>query len=162
MLVALEAGISRARVLDFGIARAVAQDGRNERDEPDGPDQSAVLADTARGDPQLHLTTTGMLLGTPAYMAPEQFMTARIDPRTDQFSFCVALWEAVYGQRPFAGEDFAQLAANVVQGKLRPLPRAARVPERIEVALRRGLAVEPDARFPDMPALLAALAPAGP
>ncbi|MBK9752659.1 MAG: protein kinase [Nannocystis sp.] len=156
VLVALEHGAPRPRVLDFGIARAAASD-----DEL--PDETAVLADTARGgDPSLHLTTTGMLLGTPAYMAPEQFLAAKVDPRTDQFSFCVALWEALHGQRPFAGDAFANLAANVLQGQLRPPPRDTRVPERLSLALRRGLAIEPDDRFPDMPALLAALAPASP
>ena len=157
VLVALEAGRSRPRVLDFGIARAATDD---EHTEP--PDETAMLADTARGDPKLHLTTTGMLLGTPAYMAPEQLLSARVDPRTDQFSFCVALWEALYGQRPFAGEDFATLSANVVQGKLRPLPRDVKLPERVQTALRRGLSVDPDQRFADMPALLAALAPVSP
>jgi len=156
VLVALEAGVSRARVLDFGIARVAADEALGEVDE------TAVLADTARGERSIAITAPGMLLGTPAYMAPEQFMAARVDPRTDQFSFCVALWEALYGQRPFAGDALAELAANVVQGKLRPLPRDARVPERVQAALRRGLAVDPAQRFPDMPALLAALAPAVP
>ena len=156
VLVALEAGVSRARVLDFGIARAAADEALA------GADETAVLADTARGAPPIDITVPGMLLGTPAYMAPEQFMAARVDPRTDQFSFCVALWEALYGQRPFAGEALADLAANVVQGKLRAPPRDARVPERVQAALRRGLAVDPEQRFPDMPALLAALAPVTP
>ena len=153
VLVATEAGLLRPRVLDFGIARAAAGD-----DEP--PDESAVLADTARGDPNLHLTTTGMLLGTPAYMAPEQLLAQRVDPRTDQFSFCVALWEALFGQRPFAGDSLSALASNVLQNRLRPPPPGARVPERITAALRRGLSLEPGDRFADMPALLAALAPA--
>ncbi len=156
VLVALEAGVSRPRVLDFGIARAAADD---DPTQPVSSEDAAVLADTARGEPTLHLTTTGMLLGTPAYMAPEQFMSGKVDPRTDQFSFCVALWEALYGQRPFAGDDFAALSTNVLQGKLRPLPRDVRVPDRVAAALRRGLAVDPDQRFSDMPALLAALAP---
>jgi len=151
-------GDGRARVLDFGIARAA--------DEPaaEPPDEAGALADTARGEgnANLMLTTTGMLLGTPAYMAPEQFMAGKVDPRTDQFSFCVALWEALYGQRPFAGDDFAGLAASVLQGRLRPPPRDARVPERVQAALRRGLAAAPDERFPDMAGLLAALAPAKP
>ena len=154
VLVALEAGVLRPRVLDFGIARAATCD-------PDElPDESAVLADTARGDPNLHLTTTGMLLGTPAYMAPEQFLAKPVDPRTDQFSFCSALWEALLGQRPFLGDSLSVLASNVLQGRLRPPPPNTRVPDRILAALRRGLSLEPADRFPNMPALLAALAPA--
>jgi eukaryotic-like serine/threonine-protein kinase len=138
----------RPRVLDFGIARAA---------ESAGSHTSASTL--AQIDTSLDLTTTGMLLGTPAYMAPEQLTSMPVDARTDQFSFCIALWEALYGQRPFAGDALASLTANVLGGRLRAPPRESRVPERVERALRRGLALDPDARFPDMPALLAALAP---
>ena len=139
----------RPRVLDFGIARAADSDA----DEP-GPRSAApeVTAD-------LRITTTGARTGTPAYMAPEQLAGAPVDARSDQFSFCVALWEALYGQRPFAGDTVAALTDSVLRGALREPPRDRRVPARVLRALRRGLTVAPHRRFPDMPALLLALAP---
>ena len=146
----------RPRVLDFGIAR-VAGTGDSIETAP----SLSLSSSLTRIDPAIDLTTTGMLLGTPAYMAPEQLTGVPVDARTDQFSFCVSLWEALHGERPFAGEALATLTANVLAGRLRPPPPGSRVPERIVKALRRGLALNPAARFPDMPALLAALAPRG-
>ena len=77
------------------------------------------------------------------------------DARSDQFSFCVALYEALYGERPFAAASITELAANVTRGKVRPEPAGVRVPASIRKALLRGLSVDPDARFPSMDALLA-------
>ncbi|PCC72072.1 Tetratricopeptide repeat-containing protein [Nannocystis exedens] len=103
------------------------------------------------------LTAAGALMGTLAYMSPEQYAGAELDAATDQFSFCVALYEAVCGQRPFAGESPAEYALAVTAGAVRPPPRGAEVPRWLLRALQRGLAVDRRARFPDMPALLAEL-----
>ena len=78
------------RVMDFGLARL---------------DEEPVESDpgVARGEASplpLTVTKTGAVVGTPAYMAPEQFRREPLDARADQFSFCVALHEALYGQRP--------------------------------------------------------------
>jgi hypothetical protein len=81
----------RVRLLDFGIARALAD--ATPQATPLPPD-SSVLADLAT------LATAGDHAGTPAYMAPEQLTGAAIDGRADQFAFCVALWEALFGERP--------------------------------------------------------------
>ena len=62
------------------------------------------------------LTRTGAMMGTPAYMAPEQFRGLATDARTDQFAFCIALYEALYGERPFAGNTLMALTTNVVNG----------------------------------------------
>jgi tetratricopeptide (TPR) repeat protein len=90
-------------------------------------------------------------------MAPEQFRGQLADARSDQFSFCVALYEALYGQRPFAGSTVADLAHNVMQGRLRAVPVSRGVPGRVRRALLRGLATDSEARWPSMDDLLAAL-----
>ena len=100
------------------------------------------------------LTQTGVLIGTPAYMAPEQFAGRAAGPRSDQFAFCVTAWEALTGTRPFRGKDLAELqgaaAAGVsrLQGGLSPA---------VHAVLARGLAADPEARWPDMPVLLGEL-----
>src|SRR5213076_1289088 len=94
-----------------------------------------------------------------AYMAPEQHTGAATDARTDQFSYCVALWEALYGERPFDGADLDALADAVLDGARREPPAGSRVPGWIRRALERGLAVAPADRWPSMHALLAALSP---
>ena len=87
----------------------------------------------------VQLTRTGAMMGTPAYMAPEQFLGTPTDARTDQFSFCVALYEALYGERPFAGNTMFALTNNVVQGKVRDAPANANVPLWIRKILLRGM-----------------------
>ncbi len=109
------------------------------------------------------LTMTGALLGTPAYMSPEQLRGQDADARADQFSFCASAFEAIYGTRPFAlptradPSPVATLIATIEAGQLQPLPREARVPRAIHAAIVRGLAPSPAARWPSMTALLAAL-----
>jgi predicted Ser/Thr protein kinase len=100
------------------------------------------------------LTQTGVLIGTPAYMAPEQFAGRAAGPRSDQFAYCVTAWEALTGTRPFRGKDLVELqgaaAAGVsrLQGGLSPA---------VHAVLARGLAADPEARWPDMPVLLGEL-----
>ncbi len=89
------------------------------------------------------LTRTGAMMGTPAYMAPEQFRGVATDARTDQFSFCIALYEALYGERPFAGNTLMALTTNVVNGKIREAPANSNVPAWIRKILLRGLRVSP-------------------
>ena len=174
------------RVMDFGLAReqredlpsltrqgAVAAQQRaasiaQTLDAAADPDATAKLATGSDGGKKrsppvsgyldMKLTQTGAVLGTPAYMAPEQFAGEASDARTDQFSFSVALWEALYGRRPFAGANVVELMANVVAGALREPPPDARVPGWIRKILLRGMQVDPTQRYPSMAAMLAALA----
>ena len=97
---------------------------------------------------EVQLTRTGAMMGTPAYMAPEQFLGSATDARTDQFSFCVALYEALYGERPFAGNTMYALTNNVVQGKVRDAPANADVPLWIRKILLRGLRPTVGERYP--------------
>ncbi|MEZ4451787.1 MAG: protein kinase [Nannocystaceae bacterium] len=106
----------------------------------------------------LRVTQAGALLGTPAYMSPEQFAGREADVRSDIFAFCVTLYEALHGQRPFAGDSLVALAANVLAGKVSPPPRRGRrVPRWLRRIYARGLAVDPEQRFASMRALLSAI-----
>ncbi len=128
----------RPRVGDFGLARTDRM--------PVAPDPDALA---------VALTVTGGLAGTPAYMAPEQLAGESVDARSDQFAFCVVAWEALYGKRPFAGTTLSTLhQAITAQDLERP---SSPVPDRVHKVIERGLANDPEARFPDMPALLGAL-----
>jgi serine/threonine protein kinase len=93
--------------------------------------------------------------GTPAYMAPEQ-IDHTADARSDQFAFAAALWEALHGELPFAGETPVALALAARAGTIRE-PRRSPVPVAIDTVLRRGLAAKPVDRFVSMPELIAAL-----
>jgi serine/threonine protein kinase len=97
----------------------------------------------------LALTRTGELVGTPLYMAPEQFQAQHTDARTDQFAFCVALYQALYGAHPFGGGAMIDaLVTNVLAGAVQPPPAKHDVPAWLRRVLLRGLSVEPAARWP--------------
>jgi serine/threonine-protein kinase len=131
------------RVLDFGLAR-----------EELGDDALSQLGQVRPDE----LTQTGTLMGTPYYMAPEQFEGKATDARTDQFSFCVALWEGVFGEPPFQAGTIDALSKRVRSGKLEE-PDRGDVPAWVHKVLLRGLSTNPGERFTDIPSLLAALTP---
>ncbi len=138
----------RVLVMDFGLARQAS--GRQSEAQPTPHQRERSLQD-------LVLTRTGAVVGTPAYMAPEQHQGTAADPLVDQFSFCVALYEALYGQRPFAGNSVASLAINVLEGQVRSPPRGTAVPTWLRAVVLRGLCRDPLDRYPSMDALLAEL-----
>jgi tetratricopeptide (TPR) repeat protein/predicted Ser/Thr protein kinase len=147
----------RVLVMDFGLARgeggeAIAESPVSELAEP--PELGSTLS-SSRNQLSVDLTRTGALLGTPAYMAPEQFRGLETDAKTDQFSFCVAAWEALTGARPFAGTDVAQLSFSVTTGSISAPPPG--LPSWIRKHLERGMATDPSQRWPSLDALLAAL-----
>ena len=164
----------QVRVMDFGLARqsGIAEPGATTPTEP-GPlaphvdlDSTMKLGGRGGGEAptstsgkylSVKLTQTGAMLGTPAYMAPEQFAMQPTDARTDQFSFCVALYELLYGTRPFRGESFLALMTSVSTGAVAEAPAKSRVPGWLRKVLLRGLEVAPERRHPSMDALLVAL-----
>ena len=115
------------------------------------------LEPTNSGRLEERLTRTGAMMGTPAYMAPEQFRGHATDARTDQFAFCISLYEALYGERPFGGNTLMALTTNVVNGRIREPPAGSKVPLWIRKILLRGLRVSADERWPAMEDLLEAL-----
>src|SRR5438132_183832 len=95
-------------------------------------------------------------MGTPRYMAPEQYL-GEADARSDQFSFCVALYEALYRQLPFAGDSVPELRASIELGRVLPPPDGSQVPARLFRALKPGLNVAPACRHRSMDELLSAV-----
>jgi eukaryotic-like serine/threonine-protein kinase len=100
--------------------------------------------------------TSGACAGTPAYMAPEILRREPATPASDQFSFCVTLFEALYGRRPFLGRSVGELRERIARGAIAP-PRDSPVPAWIGRVIARGLAHDPAARYPSLEALLDAL-----
>ena len=139
----------RVRVLDFGVARADASD-----DEE--ADAAAALYSSSGASIRFRaeLTEAGMIIGTPAYMAPEQFESRPTDARTDIFGFSVALYEALYGHRPFRGAGVEELKVAVLAGELAAASDERGVPARIHRILVRGLRPSPSERYQSMEALL--------
>ena len=127
-------------VTDFGLAREVLPNG------------------------QARQTNMAALAGTPAYMSPEQHSLLPATQASDQFSFCLALWEALFEQHPYLagpreGLSPVEIGGAIFDAPLIPPPKVSDVPRRVIDALIRGLERKPIARWPSMPALLAALAP---
>jgi tetratricopeptide (TPR) repeat protein len=134
----------RVKVSDFGLARLL------DREAP--LDGGAPAPTEGKG-----LTMAGAVVGTIGYLAPEQLRGEPVDARGDQFAFCAALFEALFGRRPYVGETLEALAATYRGGGDAEVPRDRRVPARVRAALGRGLARDPAARLPSMDALIAAL-----
>ncbi len=136
----------RVRVVDFGLARPVGEAGVEKGLEGSPEGAGGVLSSP--------LTEWGAALGTPAYMAPEQVRGEAADARSDQFSFCVSLWEALYGERPFASGNSREVAEAIARGDVRGEPAGSRVPARLRAVLVRGLSLDPERRFASMAELL--------
>ncbi|MEM7159394.1 MAG: serine/threonine-protein kinase [Myxococcota bacterium] len=126
----------RVRVLDFGLARLAPSTERSR--------ERAIATAESRSAASSLLTRAGTIMGTPGYMAPEQRAGDPADARSDQYSFCVALHEALVGVRPGADD---------------PSGTTHKVPAFVRQALSRGLAEDPAQRWPDMRSLLDALDP---
>ncbi len=146
----------RVRVVDFGLA-LMGSGTEAEVPADDEPDRILLGDDATTRATAERITRTGALMGTPAYMAPEQFSNNVVDARSDQFAFCVALHEALFGERPFAGDSVPELYQAAAAGQLREPARGYGVPAPVRRVIGRGLAPDPADRFASMSSLLDAL-----
>jgi tetratricopeptide (TPR) repeat protein len=139
----------RMRVADFGLARA----------EQITPIEGAAMSSASppSDGESSGITASGLVVGTPAYMAPEQHASAPVDARADQFAFCVAFYEALYGHRPFAGATPAALRDAILGGRIDKPATPHAAPSWLLRAIVRGLAREPGDRYESMNALLDAI-----
>ncbi len=161
-----------AKVLDLGIARKVNPNDhsveelseesgdKKERSEEQQEEPSSVLdcrieheGIDAFAD---NLTVEGAIVGTPSYMAPEQFLAEGVGPAADQFTFAVALYEALTGTRPYQGNNHVQFMANVFAGDRTPWPADCEAPLGLRVALERALSAQVGDRYATMCAFLEA------
>ncbi len=171
----------RVQVTDFGLARSANPEELAE--EPGAPEQAAAALPSDSAQALAQVTQAGQVMGTPMYMAPEQRRGAAPDARSDQFSFCVALYWALYQEWPFDRQRYSLKGAypspgtpaqqkltdgrSAKSGSSREVdpttgafipPRSIKVPGFVRRALMKGLSPKAEDRFASMDALLAQLA----
>jgi hypothetical protein len=157
----------RVRIADFGLARV--------RSRAAGPELAALVRQaaaaveaeltgeaTSQGSSRPTSVPLGLdpprAGGTKSYMAPECLAGGEGDRRSDQYSFCVMAWEALFGVRPFAGQSAEAILGSIAVGRVqRGRGRPRGMPSGIEAVLRRGLSEEPDRRHADIDVLIAEL-----
>jgi hypothetical protein len=138
----LPSGGGPAKVLDFGVAKLVGDEPRDDR------------VDDAPGEVRTALTAAGMIVGTPAYMAPEQFHAVPADARTDVFSLGVVAYEMLSGELPFGRGTLAEVV--LAQSRGVPTMPSGIIPQAAERAIRTALDADPDRR-PSSPQAFATL-----
>jgi serine/threonine protein kinase/tetratricopeptide (TPR) repeat protein len=169
----------RVRVADFGLAAAIHRDLSDQTElslvgveasisairtlsegppvEGDTPDESSV----GRAPLDAHITDPGTIMGTPAFMAPEQHSGDEVGPQADQYSFCVALYAGLYGYLPFpvpeSQRPMVELLTQKVREQIAPPPAGTEVPAWLHAVVIRGMAARPEQRWPSMTALMDAL-----
>ena len=117
----------RVRILDFGISKMVDSDAKSER-----------------------LTATGVAVGTPGYMAPEQLLGKGLDARSDIFSLGIVIYEMLTGENPFQGTSVGNEVFNVVSGQPLAPSKLASVSSKLEAIVMRALEKDPANRFQSM------------
>lgn len=142
----------RVRVIDFGLVKAGDTQVSVEESSPklQNPATFEPMDGLRRSEAVTHV---GARMGTPKYMSPEQHLGVRADARSDQFSFCVSLHEALTGQSPF---DYKAFIGATKRGDTPSAPevRTDGLPRNVARAIARGLALEPTGRFADIDELL--------
>ncbi len=136
---AIDDAVPQVTLIDFGLVKALFGDEEDSRRAP--------------------LTRTGMAVGTPRYMAPEQLGRGRVGPWTDQYAVGVLLFQMLAGETPYEGTT-AEIIAGHLKDPVPPLPAHVGAPPAIEAVVRRALDKQPDRRFPDCAAMAAAIAEA--
>jgi tetratricopeptide (TPR) repeat protein len=136
------------RVMDFGLAVRVGRAG--------GPGAGDALA--AGSSPEHRLTAAGVAMGTPVYMAPEQHTGLPEDGRSDQYAFCVSLYEGLHGHPPHRASNLDELVRSKWAGRIAPPAAGGRVPGWLHEIVVRGMAPRPEDRWSSMEALLKAVA----
>jgi eukaryotic-like serine/threonine-protein kinase len=163
----------RVRVVDFGLARPVEEIDGSSSDSGRTPAERETVPNLVTDPPtptpapaSPTVTRADQIIGTPAYMAPEQAAGVATDARADQFSFCVTLYEALYGLKPHESTATPHGSAILtVAEKLNhparklaaPPPASTTVPGWVGRVVMRGLSLDPVDRFPTMAELLRAL-----
>jgi serine/threonine-protein kinase len=125
----------RVKLFDFGIAKLVGDGSGLLRGEPDSEIAELLLP----------LTAAEMTVGTPEYMAPEQISATDLGPFTDVYAVGVVLYEMLFGEVPYTGKSFFEIAHRHLAGLLPPL--AADLPEDLHGLIWRALACDQDARY---------------
>jgi tetratricopeptide (TPR) repeat protein len=153
----LVAGDGRVMVTDFGLARLSATEGLPPTPRPEPADLPKARTNSSSGILSTEMTRPGVVMGTPNYMSVEQYRGEVADERSDQFSFCAALYWALFKQRPFEPQKMMGFAAEDAPGvpsPIRPTPSDRKVPSRVRRAIDRGMSLDPSHRFPSMALLL--------
>ena len=141
-------GRPEPRIVDFGLAR---------RSLESVEEDFAGTEPELRDDADAELTATGAIVGTPAYMAPEQHLGGDVGAAADQFAFCVCLFEALWGHRPFPGDRRIAVLHSIQEGRIDRTRERGPVPRPLEQVILRGLRLDPMDRFPSMRSLLDAI-----
>jgi serine/threonine protein kinase/tetratricopeptide (TPR) repeat protein len=148
----------RVRVLDFGIVQPIKPP-TTSVDESSTPAEHASTRTLPSDYGTREISDVATIAGTPAYMAPEQLGGEHMTPATDQFSFCVSLWELLYGHRPFEPQQVLALGMGLGRDVVAPEapPEVTGIPSWLRRVLEKGLAIDPADRHASMSTLLDAL-----
>ncbi|MBL4636718.1 MAG: serine/threonine protein kinase [Kofleriaceae bacterium] len=152
----------RPRIIDFGLARGTESYDDSDEDLSSSDSLTSSQVSRTGGASRNHLNTpmtlAGLVMGTPAYMSPEQHKGEDTDARSDQYSFCASLYSALYGVRPYTGDSHKELKENILAGQMAATPSTPKVPRWIRTILLQGLSLDPDERYDSMEELLGDLA----